>query len=678
MKSLVKFLFILCIVPVSAQTLNKEYRSCATDEFQQLRMQNDPQAKQLYEEARRTIKKPLSFNKKNDTTVKIIPVVFHILHNYGPENVSKQNILDLLKTLNEDWRLKNSDTFNIRSQFKGLKADFRYDFRLATKDPNGNCTDGIERIATLRTYNASDDDKQISVWDNSKYFNIWVCAYIDRTKVRVGTILGYAQFPWDVRYRKTDGVILISSEVAKGKRTLTHEAGHWAGLFHTFQDGCQKIAGDFCDDTPPVKEANFGCPDNINSCQESPIDLPDMTENYMDYADCKYMFTNDQKTRIDSFMSIYRSSLFNDSNLRATGVINPANNCSPVADFYSDSKTICLNNSLKFYNNSFNAPITSYQWEFEGGNPSTSTSANPTVTYASTGTFKVKLTVSNNFGSNSKTIDQYVKVIDNNGAVNSPYYNDFESNNLYSEIQTSSDYSAENGWMINSSVGFQSKKCIWINNYFNQYKDLKYIFETPSINLSQSIQPLASFKLAFSRQLNSNTDAIKVYGSSDCGATYKLLLTKSADKLATTYPQGSNWFPNSDYQWNTISVNLAAFRNASNFKLRVEFTSGGGNNIYLDNISIGDKSVGIEPKSDSKLSINVYPNPVNEQLNINLNVNDNIGNQGIFITDFQGKIVYRNVVNINSGTNLIQINTDNLSKGIYLVVVGNSSTKFIK
>ncbi|MEN9334796.1 MAG: hypothetical protein RLY35_1976, partial [Bacteroidota bacterium] len=75
-------------------------------------------------------------------TIYTIPVVFHVVHNYGAENISDDQILDGLAILNRDYRKMNSDTVIVVDAFDQLVADAGIEFKLATRDPNGNCTSG--------------------------------------------------------------------------------------------------------------------------------------------------------------------------------------------------------------------------------------------------------------------------------------------------------------------------------------------------------------------------------------------------------------------------------------------------------------------------------------------------------------------------------------------------------
>jgi len=130
-------------------------------------------------------------------------------------------------------------------------------------------------------------------------------------------LLGIATFPMDFTSApQLDGVMLLHSTIPGSQsrqfslgRTLVHEAGHWTGLYHTFQGGCD-APGDEIDDTPPQATPSKGCPVNVKTCPGT--EGMDPVRNFMDYSDdaCMDNFTPDQAKRIKDQLVTYREIKF--------------------------------------------------------------------------------------------------------------------------------------------------------------------------------------------------------------------------------------------------------------------------------------------------------------------------------------------------------------------------------
>ncbi|PFH51260.1 hypothetical protein AMATHDRAFT_75100 [Amanita thiersii Skay4041] len=149
--------------------------------------------------------------------------------------------------------------------------------------------------------------------------NIYTVSFYNTARTPHRGMLGYSTIPRDYAIAPAlDGVVISYTVFPGGTQksyhlghTLTHEAGHWLGLYHTFQGGCSgsegvsETGGDQVDDTPPQRNSTEGCPIFRDTCRGGGLDAID---NFMDYSpdECRNNFTPGQGTRMLQQAQVYR------------------------------------------------------------------------------------------------------------------------------------------------------------------------------------------------------------------------------------------------------------------------------------------------------------------------------------------------------------------------------------
>lgn len=317
---------------VRAENVNPHtgHARCITDEYEEFLQANDPK-RQTTAEFEAWLAPLLAEHRANQLAgsvidnVIVIPVVVHVIHNGQPvgtaPNITDAQVISQITVMNNDFRrAAGTPGFNTNA----VGADTMIQFALAQQDPQGNPTNGINRVnlcsPSWSTTDINGIVKPATQWNPNEYLNMWSVNFSD------GSLLGYAQFPnasglpglnANGGAANTDGVVanfatfgsidyndgtfMLSAPYNRG-RTMTHEVGHWIGLRHIWGDGnCN--ADDFCADTPNAGTANYGCATGIDTCPTSPG--VDMVENYMDYSDdlCMNVFTQNQKDRMVVIMN---------------------------------------------------------------------------------------------------------------------------------------------------------------------------------------------------------------------------------------------------------------------------------------------------------------------------------------------------------------------------------------
>jgi len=688
---------LLIVVLISTTLISQETQKCGLTQLIKKKQETDKFFFQKIEQTKNNSAE-LANQRSTNSTLYIIPVVFHILHQGGNENISNDQVLDAMLHMNEDFRKKNADTAAIVPEFKPIAADCEIEFRLATLDPDGNCTNGIIRHNTPSTnFDASYQYSGVGpgLWDPQKYMNIYVCRALDFPGAAAYTYIpGWlgAGSPEDaiVAQHTYVGGIGTASQIAI--HVLSHEVGHWLGLEHVW--GSTNDPGVACGDDnvfdTPITKGWSNC--NLTTNKVCTPNVVENVQNFMEYSYCDNMFTEGQKQLMRNVIvtgsNAGRDILVSPSNLLATGVTN-VQVCAPVADFKTVSNHLnyCTGQNVQFRDYTANAPITSWEWSFPGGTPSTSTDSMPIITYASPGIYPVSYTATNVSGSSSISKNNYIEIVANiadNQVIGTESFESISVPNSTWRLANSID---GNTWVQNNTIGCTGSNSIMIDNYINSNADVETLY-TPAYNLSAmnaTSAPLAfTFKLAYQQKTSSANERLQVLSSSNCGQTWAVRYSKSVSNLATVAGANANPFiPSSANDWRKETINISSLVSQQNVLFKFVFTSdasGNKNNIYIDDINIAQNPVGIEELNNESLnSVNIIPNPSNGQ-NTMLNIVSTESSQlKISIIDVLGKQINSSLQAIQVGENNIHLFENNVpASGIYFVKMSIGAQQITK
>lgn len=607
---------------ISATLLTQaQQHTCGTDYAVKKSLELHPE---LVQERQDLEEFTAEYEQTGERVVRVIPIVFHVIHNYGVENISKEQILDAVRIINEDFRLLNEDQSDVIPAFQGIVADMEVEFRLAKIDPSGNCTEGITRTVSDLTFNADNNVKALISWPRNKYLNVWV---VESISFGAG---GYAYLPGSAPSAGEDGIVVINRQLGSigtsnggnfSARTLTHEIGHFLNLNHTW--GGSNSPGettncstdDNVSDTPnTLGVGNQSCDLGQTTCGSL-----DNVQNYMDYATCAIMFTNGQKTRVQAALSSStagRSSLWSAANLTATGVSGTPQVCAPIADFKASSDKSCANTNITFTDLSYNATVDGswqWNWSFPGGVPSSSNLQNPVVQYATPGPHTVTLNVSNTTGSNSKTKTNVVYISTDLPEVVAPIVEGMEiptfpiqnGPNAYWRYESSN----ANAFARTTAASATGEASLVYNN-LTVAGDVVSNLYSPVINCSFVGTPAnLKFKVAYARRNSTTNDKLEVWISTDCGRTWARRYSKNGSNLATTGGfVNSSFVPNST-QWREETVSVIPLAGQPRAMIKFTVVDSSGNNIYLDDINIVDAPIGFADIQLDDYATEIYPNP---------------------------------------------------------------------
>ena len=662
-------------------------RSCGTSEYIQYLKEKNPRYEEQLKEAEFLIQKYIAENALNPKprTVITIPVVVHVVYKTSLQNISDAQIQSQIDVLNEDFRRLNADTSETPGAFKSLAADCEIEFCLAQRDPEGNPTNGIERVSTTGSNWTYDDKVKHSdeggcdAWDVERYFNIWSC---DLTS----GLLGYGAFPTSnldnnygvvIHYEAFGRTGILLPGYDKG-RSGTHEVGHCFNLFHIWGDDGNGCTGnDFVDDTPNQADENYFCPNFPHiSCSNGPDG--DMFMNYMDYADddCKNIFTQGQKERmlgaIENFLDFL---LVSDA-------------CLPVPDLDAGlvSATqidLCVNDytpviSVKNFGLDTLVSL-NINYSVDGG--SQSTFAWSGILYPGSST-DVQLPVINLSAGSHEFL---VTVTDPNGGTDG--YSPNDSHTIFLNVSTEGvllpleeDFSSsvvpppgfqlvnpdgDLTWQF-KPTGHLSPNAAYVNNFdYNVRGEIDELI-LPHVDLTSIPSPKLTFYVAYQLYTNptlstNHSDTLEVFLSTDCGITWNTIYKKWSTDLVTVSPTWSHneFTPNSPDDWRLEIIELDDYASNANAIIKFRGTTDFENNLYIDKINLTE-TVGLDEKSIT--SFGLYPNPASQSVMISL---PSLSRAWLRVSDALGRVI--ELLPVSGGD--VTLDVSAWPEGIYSVAV---------
>ncbi len=723
-----KFIITACIASCVAINVRAQGQPCATDHHHEHLLQKYPLLAEYERQFNEQLGSKLAAKTTAagpDTATYDIPIVVHVVHDYGVEYLSDNDIYDAAN----EWALafvkKNADTANVIAPFVKYIGNARMRLHLATIDPKGNPTKGVVRHFSYLTYNG-DDDSKLEPWPNNKYINIWFTSSLGSSGAAA-----YAYYPSSAAFMPYyDGVISLASYLNNSK-TIPHELGHVLNLAHVWgnnNNAAVACGNDGVDDTPPTKGHTPGCVPaaiydttcatgymktytSMSGLADSVVDYPDTTnaQNIMDYTYCAHMFSKGQCVRMRTALTspvAGRSNLITPANLAETGAMNPMPDLAPVADFTlnkatgagltTDVRTQFLTytneGSFVFRNTSWNDTISSVYWTFSNGASVPTSSSMTTVTnrFSVPGWVNVSLTANSNAGSTTFTSNTLAYAADTTPAGGVGYTQKFSTPGDISNWPMFNYYNNQFKWEYYYGAGRGDNNCIRYRSFDTTDKingmakgDRDDVY-TPAFNLQGVIGNLyVNFYTSGAATPAGGTasrDSLQIDVSTSGGARWTKIAGFRGTELANNGSRSTMFIHGASSSWVSRSVSIPEIHRTGQTFFRLRYWPGNvGNNLYLDDFSIGALPSELQELSGNVGQFVLFPNPSENGTNLAFTAG-NDASATYTIRDLAGKTLATEVLTVTPGsTNQVFISRSLVpSAGLYFVTLttgGTSTTR---
>ncbi|MEX2483258.1 MAG: S8 family serine peptidase [Brumimicrobium sp.] len=357
----------------------------------------------------------------------------------------------------------------------------------------------------------------------------------------------------------------------------------------------------------------------------------------------------------------------------------------PYAGFDIDCESAGELYCFTLYDESINTDnMTDITWYFPGGTPSVSNAVSPQVCYDAPGDYDVAMVVDNGFGIDSVYQPNYIDVVPTSPIT---YYESFEdyttfNNNPYWESLSLNGGNA--AFEITTDAALTGDNSAVLRNHGQPSESIDELISGPiDLSVLQSTEDVTlSFRYSYRKRSEVNDEWLRVFISQDCNQPWALRKTLKGNALSEL--ESSNyWIPTDEEDWVTVHMtNITSSYYTEDFRMKFQFESDGGNNFYLEDINMykGEPSDDIVlglSEMNEVLGFTVFPNPADESLNVRFDqLND--AQTSVILTDISGKKVLEHTLKAQSGTNLVVLDTEGVSPGMYMIHLtqgNNTQTK---
>lgn len=699
--------FIIFVVLMIIGSPLYAQRSCGTPQAIKDAEIKYPQRAALYQKMQQQIAKEnilQTFSRGGE--VAVIPVVVHIVLK-NPGQVSDEQVQSQINVLNTDYNAENADSSKIPTVWKSLFGNMRVEFCLAERTPDGNPSNGIERVTTdVTTFSITDAVAAVkhvssggaNAWDTKKYMNIWVCN-LESGTLGLGTPPGL--YPDDedgivVQYNAFGTTENLQSAFNEG-RTCTHEVGHYFNLLHPWGDGDGSCSpGDGIDDTPPESEPVYGCPVFPVLSDKCSPDYPGvMFNNFMGYANdsCMNLFTLDQVKRAQSALLDYHGSLLRsdgcqpvilkDLDAKMEHILSPHekicdNTIAPVITVKNMGKDKITR--LDIHYRIDGGPLTDFSWH---GSLNSLDTLELTLPSSLVQTANHTLTVFTALPNGLS--DEAV----GNDTAQATFHLDPEAETPFSEgFETDSFPPA--GWQIRNPDGAITWQKTDVAAHEGHYavvmRNLDYAQNGPTddlispvFNIQDADSAFLFFDVAAAVQSDPNGsnqywDTLEVLISYDCAETGTGLYKKWGKSLITDTLAVSGEFVPQRGQWRRDSINLTPYLKNGRFQIIFRNITNFENNIYLDDINLISRQTNPILEKEKVL---VVPNPTTAMMYVQfLGFPESL--KAVSVYNSIGQLVFRKRESAVNTQNRIEFNLANEPNGVYFVKISFSDHTVVK